>query len=48
MRLQGDLGAGEQSAVLLVDRDVAPSEEVFISYGEKSNHELLLYYGFSL
>lgn len=45
---EGDLGAGEQSAVLLVDRDVAPSEEVFISYGEKSNHELLLYYGFSL
>lgn len=45
---EGELGGGAHSAVLLVDKDVAAGEEVFISYGHKSNQDLLLYYGFGL
>lgn len=33
---------------LPVARSVAAGEEVFVSYGAKSNAELLLFYGFAL
>jgi hypothetical protein len=35
-------------AVLLVDRDLEAGEEVFLKYGDKTNHDLLLFYGFTL
>jgi len=42
------LGNGRTEAVVYVDRLYQPYEQVYVSYGPRSNQELLLLYGFSL
>ncbi|XP_042478929.1 ribulose-1,5 bisphosphate carboxylase/oxygenase large subunit N-methyltransferase, chloroplastic isoform X2 [Macadamia integrifolia] len=41
-----DYDKSSQGIVFMTDRSYQPSEQVFISYGKKSNGELLLSYGF--
>ncbi|EME28868.1 ribulose-1,5-bisphosphate carboxylase/oxygenase small subunit N-methyltransferase I [Galdieria sulphuraria] len=41
-------GNGVTEAVVYVDRLYEPYEQVYVSYGPRSNQELLLLYGFSL
>merc|ERR1719157_192917 len=40
--------SGEEEVILYADRGYRQMEQVYISYGQKSNAELLLLYGFAL
>lgn len=44
----GRRAAGGSGAMLLCDRDICPGDEIFNSYGQHSNGDLLLQYGFVL